>query len=93
MLMRCAVTQSPDPAYVDFSYVPEVSPQSMTLTSLFDTFVPAQEFGDLVGNNGVNGIESEPWMNDSLFGFMNAVDGFQNIEGTNWNGANGTMPS
>ncbi|KAK9791317.1 putative Transcription factor domain-containing protein [Seiridium cardinale] len=86
------VIQSPDPSHVDFSYIPELSPQSMTLTSLFDTFVPNQEFGELVGSNGVSSIDNEQWMNDSLFGFMNAVDGFQAAEGTGWTGAGGVLP-
>ncbi|KAK6070276.1 hypothetical protein SCUP515_08496 [Seiridium cupressi] len=77
---------------VHFSYIPEVSSQSMTLTSLFDTFVPDQEFGELVGSTGVSSIDSEQWMNDSLFGFMNAVDEFQAAEGIGWTGAGAVLP-
>lgn len=63
----------------------------MTMTSLFDTFVPTQEFGELVGSNGVGSIESGPWMNDSLFGFMNTVEEFQVGEDDGWNGTNSVM--
>jgi hypothetical protein len=64
----------------------------MKLTSLFDTFVPGQEFGELIGPNGVDDVDSEPWMNDSLFGFMNAVDGIQGSGDADWNEANGSLP-
>lgn len=56
--------------------VTEVSPQSMTLTSLFDTFVPPLEFVDGAGTEGANIMNNDNCMNDALFGFMNAVDGF-----------------
>jgi hypothetical protein len=73
---------------MDFSFMPEVSPQSMALTSLFETFVPTHDFGEMVGANESIAANSEPWMNDALFGFMNEIE-FQDTEGTGWNGHNG----
>lgn len=86
LLTTRLVAQSPELSYVDLSYIPEVSPQSMTLTSLFDTFLPNQEFTEMIESNGVNGIDSQAWMNDCLFGFMNGADGFQGVEDSGWSG-------
>ncbi|KAH8670788.1 fungal-specific transcription factor domain-containing protein [Xylariales sp. PMI_506] len=99
------VTQSPDPSPMDFSFMPELSPQSMTLTSLFDTFMPggggsvatAHDFEDLVGTRHRDSPtvataasagaanSDELWTNDSLFGFMNAMNGFPGDEVPGWN--------
>lgn len=72
--MTCVFTDSPDGLIANT--VTEVSPQSMTLTSLFDTFVPPLEFVDGAGTEGANIMNNDNCMNDALFGFMNAVDGF-----------------
>lgn len=81
-LIQCVLVDSPDGVIADTAT--EVSPQSMTLTSLFDTFVPPLEFGDGVGTEGANVMNDERCMNDALFGFMNAVDGFPDIGDTDW---------
>jgi hypothetical protein len=55
--------------------MPELSSQSTTLASLFDTFVSNQGFGEMLNSNDPSMVENESWMSDSLFGFMNNVDG------------------
>lgn len=66
--------------------MPEISSQSMALTSLFDTFVPDQGFGEMLNSSDPSIVENELWMNDSLFGFMESVDRLQGAKSRNHEG-------
>jgi hypothetical protein len=56
---------------MDFTFASEATPQSLALTSLFDTFVPTPNFGEILNANNSINLGGEPWTHDSLFGFMN----------------------
>ncbi|KAF7533701.1 hypothetical protein G7054_g6900 [Neopestalotiopsis clavispora] len=87
-IVEVQATQSPDPSsLVTAACLPEVSPQSATLSSLFDTFAPV-EFGDEVAQQVANGMDGESYMSDALFGFMNTVEGFQDLGDPDWTSVN-----
>jgi hypothetical protein len=46
------------------------------------------EFGDEVAQQVANGMDGESYMSDALFGFMNTVEGFQDLGDPDWTSVN-----
>lgn len=80
------MTLSPESNKVDFGLTTGVSPQSMTLASLFDTFAPEHGFGGCTDGEASGNPSADVWANDMLFGFM-SDNGFnlQGVTAVDWN--------